>query len=91
MRWLAFFFCLIASPAFSQACMPSSVMEQRLRDEFGERLLFAGLANETQIIEIWGNDLKGTWTAVSKRANGISCVVHEGYAIAVINPAGKRS
>lgn len=80
MRWLLIALgVLIATPASAQttpiaACLPHDQMAAALKQRHGEVLVGYGLRPQYQIIvELYVSPL-GTWTIVSRWADGKTCV-----------------
>jgi len=79
--------CLFAQTAFSNPnpiaellCAPSDETRQLLENHSGETLVWQGLRDTEQVMEIWENR-QGDWTLTIAYANGIRCIVAIGTVI----------
>lgn len=59
-------------------CDRTGVTEQRLLENYGEAPLFEGMAGETNAVTVWWNRQTGTFTVLSRRPNGLTCVLAAG-------------
>jgi len=59
-------------------CSQTGVTEQRLLENYGEAPLFEGMAGETNTVTVWWNRATGTFTVLSRRPNGLTCVLAAG-------------
>lgn len=60
------------------ACMPTVDAHTVLRDQYGETVQGAGLANSGMLVEVWANVETETWTVLLTRPDGITCVMASG-------------
>ena len=72
---LALVLALLAAPATAAPilCTRSDVAKDLL-DRYGEHLMFQGVTNGNNLIELYASRDGGTWTIVRKR-NGINCLM----------------
>lgn len=66
------------NPTLARNCAKRATVESRLSGKYGETLAGQGLQGQTGVVGIWRNESTGTWTAVVRRPNGISCVLAAG-------------
>lgn len=70
-------------------CGPSAEINGHLRREYGERIMMRGHTAGGAVFEMWGADA-GTWTAVIRRPNGVSCIYVVGDRLEVLSVIGER-
>lgn len=64
--------------AAQSACATRARVTEKLHTVFDESLSAAGLQSATSVIEVWSSEKSGSWTIISSRADGISCVLASG-------------
>ena len=78
---------LLASPAFAEPqCGPRTAVADALAMQFGETVREMGLTGDARLMELYGNDKTGTWTAVITTDAGISCFAASGTAFKAVKP-----
>lgn len=60
-------------------CGDREVLTQFLAKKYGEAPVARGLS-QGRIVEMWGNEETGTWTAISTTPNGVTCLLASGGA-----------
>jgi len=77
----AFLLVALVTPAAAQQprpdCFPSQQMYSQLSGAYGETRRHAGLSGQI-ILEVWTNPETGSWTILSTRPDGISCLAAAG-------------
>lgn len=67
------------SPAYAQDnCLTTSELYSEMFIRFGEERITLGLSEKGHIVEIWGNEETGSWTAIVTHPEGFSCIVDQG-------------
>jgi hypothetical protein len=70
---------LISGPVFAQAnCAAFEDVKDILSQKYGERRHIGAMNDRNLLVEIWGNEETGTWTAIIVRPDGIACIVDQG-------------
>lgn len=64
-------------------CGQTGATEQRLLEKYGEAPLFEGVAGGTNTVTVWWNRTTGTFTLLSRRPNGLTCVLAAGQGAGV--------
>ncbi len=59
---------------------------EHLQASYGERRQAAGLAGQTQMVEVYASDETGSWTILVTSASGISCIVAAGSDFETVPP-----
>ena len=59
-------------------CDRTGAVEQRLQEQFGEAPLFEGMAGGSNAVTLWWNRETNTFTVLSRRPNGLTCVLAAG-------------
>ena len=67
----------IALVLAAENCAPRGDVIGMLSESFGEVGHGGGLTRQTAV-EIWANDESGTWTIITTRPDGMSCIVASG-------------
>lgn len=65
-------------PAYAAFCAPRKDVVDKLELQFNEKLTAGGLQNSQNLLEIWTSTISNTFTVLSTKANGISCIVSSG-------------
>ena len=83
---LIFGMAAIAPPAQAQSiiCKDRTTIVQELVDTHHETQRGINLRSHTQVLELWASADSGTWTVISTRANGISCIMSHGQSAGFI-------
>ena len=70
----------IASAAYGQdnVCAPREVLAKELAKDFGERPVGLGLSTRGSVLELFKSVDGQTWTLVSTRPTGVSCIMDAG-------------
>lgn len=89
MKWFLTMFCLFffigAANAQQQTCNASAIIEQVLKETYGEKIVGRGLINETRRLEIYVNPNTRTFTVTIKSVLGISCIYFTGKTFQINN------
>ena len=70
-----------------QQCGPVAGMEEHFANEYGERVVFEAVAEDTSIVVFLVNDQTQTWTIVV-HDGVLACMVASGSGINVLLPTG---
>ena len=73
-----------AAPAQPQACLPHDSAGDKLRSEFGEKVLGRGVSSDGTLVEIFLSQ-SGTFTVIKTTPKGMSCVVDIGEGWQTVN------
>lgn len=74
-----FVFAAAATAEARTNCGPYQDIRRSLEQEYRERVLWTGLLDQNQVLEIHATENGGrSWTAVVRRADGAACVVAAG-------------
>ena len=73
--------------SFAQArCAPRTVIVERLASEkWQEKQFFLGMINPATGFELFVNKETHTWTAITTRADGLSCILAVGNGIKIFD------
>ena len=70
---------IAVSPAHAQAnCAPREAIIDRLKTKYGESLAAGGLQSAVQLVEVWTAPETGSWTILTTRADGKTCIMATG-------------
>lgn len=77
---LVFGLAATAPPVASaqSACATRARLTEKLHTVYDESLSAAGLQSASSVIEVWSSQTSGSWTIISSRADGTSCVLASG-------------
>ncbi len=81
---------LLSLPAASSAqpqCAPRAVVLERLASGFGETRQSVGLAQGSQVVEVFASEDTGSWTITVTLPNGTTCLVAAGQAFERVTEA----
>lgn len=67
-----------------QACLPHDSAGDKLRNEFGEKVLGRGVSSDGTLVEIFLSQ-SGTFTVIKTTPKGVSCVVDFGEGWQTLN------
>jgi len=77
---------LLAAPAAGQTvtltCAPRDGMIAMISNDYGETRRAIGIAGEGAVMELFGSDATGTWTATLTLLDGQTCLVMSGTEFA---------
>ena len=62
----------------SNACAPRPDVGKRLRDSYGEGVIWLGISNTGALIELFSSSSTGSWTLLATFPNLRSCIVGVG-------------
>ena len=76
---LVFGLAATAPPVLAQAsCAPRDRVIERLETGFAETIAGVGLQSPESLVEIWSSEKTGSWTILTTRPDGLSCIVAHG-------------
>ena len=90
---LAGLFIACQAHAQGQNCAPTLQVYEVLKERHGESRHASGFSGDGMLVEMWGNQKTGSWTALVTHPEGVSCVVASGaYFVReeTLDPAGLR-
>jgi hypothetical protein len=67
-----------------QSCLPRDSADDKLRSEFGEKVLGRGVSSDGTLVEIFQSP-SGTFTVIKTTPKGMSCVVDFGEGWQTLN------
>lgn len=91
---LAILLTILATPALAQQqCADRIKITYPLANKFLEAPLLESIDEGGNLIEWWGNIATGTWTLLSTKPGGPTCLVMSGsnFGIVPLEPAGEPS
>ena len=77
---LALLFGLRSAALAQSLCMPHAEMAKQLDDRFSETQVAIAIASTGSLVEVFSTGSGSTWTIVTTRPDGTSCVVATGEA-----------
>jgi hypothetical protein len=80
-----------ATLAQDVVCAPRETLANELARDFGERPIGLGLSTRGSILELFKSADGQTWTLVSTRPTGVSCILDAGANWATQDPAEQVS
>ena len=70
----------MATPASaSTLCGPYQGLIKQLDEKYGETRAYAGLENESAVVEVFINPETQSWSAMRRYANGNGCLIAAGF------------
>lgn len=93
MKWLAVATALFPCWATAQTpCIPTQHFKEGITSKFKEVPLFAGIAGNSQMLIVYLNAEKGTWTLVTHLDTKMTCVIASGkHGVFTAPKLGNRS
>ncbi|MDQ2090335.1 hypothetical protein [Marimonas arenosa] len=65
-------------PAHAEDCAARAHVVSRLQHDYAEQLTAGGLHDTATMIEVWASPETGTFTVITTRADGMSCILATG-------------
>lgn len=59
-------------------CNTHDIVQERLADGYGERVVVRGLSGNDTVMELWANPETGTWTLTASDPSGWTCAIGSG-------------
>ncbi len=56
------------------ACGDHTAIVRNLKENYGETRISRGLIGYNYILEIWANEVTGSWTILDTNTNGVTCI-----------------
>lgn len=78
--FLALALSLFASTAGAVTCAPRDHVIGRLAEKYGETRQGVGLTSSGAMLEVFANDVTGSWTIALSKATGIMCLIASGQS-----------
>ena len=71
-------FFMSASVTFAATCADSEQIINRLKEDFGEKLILQSKEKNEHYFQVWRNDVTGTWSMFITTPDKLHCLVSSG-------------